>query len=98
MFSRYADTLFALYMNDGQASIGWLVDFRCGSTAADREEVQLEVQRDIGMLKSAGLLTLFMTDGVAYMALTDSGDRFALIAADILSTRMVEQWQQLDYA
>lgn len=93
MKREYTDILFALYINGGQATLGWLVDFLGDSKTDPRE-----VHRNIGVLVSAKLLVLFIKDDQVCVALTDDGNRAALAAADILSSRMLEQWQQMQAA
>lgn len=90
MQELYSEILFALYAGGGQGTLGWLVSFV--KTGAEQEE--RETKQAIGTLAKMGFLSLALKGEQVSVALTDKGTKAATLAADVISTRMVEMWQQ----
>lgn len=87
------EIMFALYMNDGRLSLEWLSEF-LSDGAGGAEDIAQLLRECLGALTSAGLVRLSLTGGLVYVSLTDKGAEAALVIADTISDRMMEQWQQ----
>lgn len=93
MQSKYAEILFTLYMTDGKTTMDWLTASLCDGKPLDEKSVRV-ARRHISKMVSSQLLDLSLSDGTIFVTLTDKGASAALAAADVLSERVVNQWQR----
>lgn len=93
MQETYTEILFTLYMHGGQGTMPWLTEFLSSSPAPDSTILQ-HTNEGVGLLAAAGFLKLTWEGDCACVALTEQGNQAALVAAELISEQMLEQWQQ----
>lgn len=93
MNNDYTNVLFSLYMNGGDGTLSWLMEYLHDNNVSESESAH-NIQNSISKLVSAKLLDIYITKGDVIVALTDKGTQVALAAAEIISDRMVNEWQK----
>lgn len=84
MSHRYTDYLFALYMNSGPVSLDTLL----GQIGADdNPEKVLQSMEELGLIERSRV------DGAQYIDLTERGRGVSIAAADLITSRMMSEWQ-----
>lgn len=89
MKNEYTSILFAIYSNQNEVRLSWLLEH-----VVSDEVNRNEVQQYISELISAKLIRLYLVEGNPYLSLTDIGKETVMITADIISNTLINQWQQ----
>lgn len=97
MTIKHTDIVFGLYMNGGEGTLDWLLEFLCGGEAPETDTLQ-EIKESLALLAATGFLQSRWQEGRGTFTLTERGTRTALAAADAISHHMVQQWRQTQAA